>query len=168
VQVVVLDNLREGVLAADIYDPALNQLYRDVLAHYGVVALPVASAIPIAKAKWSRPSPHPDRPQGPALRDARGGTGLSRWLDAHWADTRIHGTTKRQVAAMFAEERPPLQPPTLEPFRYYPFGRRTVHPDNCIEVDARGDDMNDRQIRSDRFNRLLDVHAVPVAGSQAR
>src|ERR687891_20475 len=39
-QVVVLDNLREGVLKADIYDPALNPLYRDVLAHYGVVALP--------------------------------------------------------------------------------------------------------------------------------
>src|SRR5207249_9655657 len=38
VQVVVLDNLREGVLTADIYDPALNPLYRDVLAHYGVVA----------------------------------------------------------------------------------------------------------------------------------
>ena len=28
----VLDNLREGVLVPDIYDPALNPLYRDVLA----------------------------------------------------------------------------------------------------------------------------------------
>ena len=35
-----LDNLKEGVLTPDIYDPALNPLYRDVLAHYGVVALP--------------------------------------------------------------------------------------------------------------------------------
>jgi hypothetical protein len=26
-----------GVLTPDIYDPALNPLYRDVLAHYGVV-----------------------------------------------------------------------------------------------------------------------------------
>ena len=41
-QVVVLGNLREGVLTPDIYDPALNPLYRDVLAHYGVVALPYA------------------------------------------------------------------------------------------------------------------------------
>ncbi len=32
---VVLDNLREGVLVPDIYDPTLNPLYRDVLAHYG-------------------------------------------------------------------------------------------------------------------------------------
>jgi hypothetical protein len=29
--VVVLDNLREGVLTPDLYDPALNPLYRDLL-----------------------------------------------------------------------------------------------------------------------------------------
>jgi hypothetical protein len=39
-RVVVLDNLREGVLLPDFYDPAVNPLYRDVLAHYGVTALP--------------------------------------------------------------------------------------------------------------------------------
>jgi hypothetical protein len=32
---------------------------------------------------------------------------LDRW-EEHWADRRIHGTTKRQVAAMFREERPAL------------------------------------------------------------
>ena len=51
---------------------------------------------------------------------------LDRW-DRRWADTRIHGTTKRHVAAMFAEERPALGPLPLEPFRYYQYGRRTVH-----------------------------------------
>ena len=40
VRVVVLDNLKEGVLTPDVYDPTLNPLYRDVLAHYGAVALP--------------------------------------------------------------------------------------------------------------------------------
>src|SRR5438128_3180643 len=39
-RVVVLDNLREGVSVPDIYDPTLNPLYRDVLAHYGALALP--------------------------------------------------------------------------------------------------------------------------------
>jgi hypothetical protein len=29
---------------------------------------------------------------------------------ANWADKRNHGTTKRQVAAMFEEERPHLRP----------------------------------------------------------
>ena len=60
---------------------------------------------------------------------------LDHW-EARWADTRIHGTTKRQVAAMFAEERPALLPLPLEPFRYYQYGERTVHPDGCVEVDA--------------------------------
>lgn len=32
-------NLREGVLTPDIYEPTLNTLYRDPLAHYGAVAL---------------------------------------------------------------------------------------------------------------------------------
>jgi transposase len=40
VRVIVLDNLKEGVLTPDVYDATLNPLYRDVLAHYGVVALP--------------------------------------------------------------------------------------------------------------------------------
>ena len=34
-------------------------------------------------------------------------------------DTRIHGTTKRQVAVMCAEEQPTLGPLPLDPFRYY-------------------------------------------------
>jgi transposase len=36
-RVVVLDNLKEGVIKPDIYEPGLNPLYRDVLAHYGDV-----------------------------------------------------------------------------------------------------------------------------------
>jgi hypothetical protein len=48
-----------------------------------------------------------------------------RW-DARWADTRIHGTTKRQVPAVFAEERPAPLPLPLEPFRYYNVHLRPV------------------------------------------
>jgi transposase len=51
---VVLDNLGEGVLKPDIYDPALNPLYRDVLAHYGAVALPCRVADPDRKGKVER------------------------------------------------------------------------------------------------------------------
>jgi len=62
-------------------------------------------------------------------------TYLDHW-ETRWADTRIHGTTKRQVAAMFAEEKPALQPLPVEPFRYYQYGKRTVNLDGCVEVDA--------------------------------
>jgi hypothetical protein len=47
---IVLDNLSEGVLKPDIYDPVLNPLYRDMLAHYGAVALPCRVADPDRKA----------------------------------------------------------------------------------------------------------------------
>jgi hypothetical protein len=60
---------------------------------------------------------------------------LDRW-EERWADTRIHGTTKRQVAAMFAEEKPSLLALSLEPFRYYQYGKRVVHLDGCVEVEA--------------------------------
>jgi transposase len=138
VQVVVLDNLREGVLTPDTYDPALNPLYRDVLAHYGVVALPCRVRDPDRKGKVESGVGHTQRTplQGQRFESVEEAqTYLDRW-DAHWADTRIHGTTKRQVAAMFAEEKPHLRELPVEPFRYYQYGERTVHLDGCVEVDA--------------------------------
>jgi len=137
-RIVVLDNLKEGVLVPDIYDPALNPLYRDVLAHYGTVALPCRIQDPDRKGKVESAVGHAQKTplQGKrfeSLEEAQ--AYLDRW-EAHWADTRIHGTTKRQVAAMFAEEKPSLLPLPLEPFRYYQHGQRVVHLDGCVEVEA--------------------------------
>ncbi|MBI3320279.1 MAG: IS21 family transposase [Candidatus Omnitrophica bacterium] len=138
VKVIVLDNLAEGVLTPDIYDPTLNPLYRDVLAHYGVVALPCRVGDPDRKGKVEAGIGHTQQTPLKGLRFETleaAQAYLDRW-EEHWADTRIHGTTKRQVAAMFAEERPALGPLPLEPFRYYRFGDRTVHLDGCVEVEA--------------------------------
>ena len=135
---VVLDNLREGVLAPDLYDPALNPLFRDLLQHYGAVALPCRVRDPDRKGKVESGGGHAKKTPLKGLRfesleEAQ--AYLDRW-EERWADTRIHGTTKRQVAAMFAEERPALLPLPLEPFRYYQYGERTVHLDGCVEVEA--------------------------------
>src|SRR6266478_211531 len=75
VKVAILDNLREGVLTPDIYDPTLNPLYRDVLAHYGVVALPCRVGDPDRKGKVEAGVGHAQKTplKGFALRDARGG-----------------------------------------------------------------------------------------------
>jgi transposase len=137
-RVVVLDNLREGVLSPDIYDPSLSPLYRDVLAHYGAVAMPCRIQDPDRKGKVESGVGHAQKTPLKGLRfesleEAQ--AHLDRW-EERWADTRIHGTTKRQVAAMFAEEKPALQPLPLEPFRYYQYGERTVHLDGCVEVEA--------------------------------
>lgn len=138
VKVIVLDNLGEGVLRPDIYDPTLNPLYRDVLAHYGVVALPCRVRDPDRKGKVEAGVAHAQKTPLKGLRFETieaAQAYLDRW-ETHWADTRIHGTTKRQVAVMFAEERPALGPLPVEPFRYYRFGDRTVHLNGCIEVEG--------------------------------
>src|SRR5271166_2252660 len=137
-RIVVLDNLREGVLVPDIYDPAPNPLYRDVLAHYGAVAMPCRIQDPDRKGKVESGVGHAQRTPLKGLRfesleEAQ--AYLDHW-EQRWADTRIHGTTKRQVAAMFAEEKPTLLPRPLEPFRYYQYGERIVHLDGCVEVEA--------------------------------
>lgn len=137
-RLVVLDNLKEGVLKPDIYDPTLNPLFKDVLAHYGVVAMPCRVRDPDRKGKVERGVAHAQQTplkgkRFESLEEAQ--TYLDQW-ESRWADTRIHGTTKRQVAAMFAEEKPFLLPLPIEPFRYYQYGERVVHLDGCVEVEA--------------------------------
>ncbi len=134
---VVLDNLREGVLKPDVYDAQLNPLYRDVLAHYGATALPCRVRDPDRKGKVEAGVNYGQQ----AVKGLRFETleAAQKYLDgweARWADTRIHGTTKRQVAAMFADERPHLLPLPVEPFRFYAYGERVVHLDGCVEVGA--------------------------------
>ena len=106
----VLDNLKEGVLEPEIYDPVLNPLFRDLLRHYGVVALPARVGHPDRKGKVESGVGHAQKTPLKGLRIetlAEAQAYLDRW-EERWADTRIHGTTKRQVAAMFAEEKPLL------------------------------------------------------------
>ena len=137
-KVVVLDNLKEGVLEPEIYDPVLNPLFRDLLRHYGVVALPARVGHPDRKGKVESGVGHAQKTPLKGLRfesleEAQ--AYLDRW-EERWADTRIHGTTKRQVAVMFAEEKPALQQLPVEPFRYYAFGKRPVHLDGCVEIES--------------------------------
>jgi len=136
--VVVLDNLREGVLEPDIYDPTINPVYADMLRHYGVVAMPCRVRDPDRKGKVESGVGHAQKTPLKGMRfesPEEAQAYLDHW-ETHWADTRIHGTTKRQVAAMFDEERPALLPLPIEPFRYYQYGERTVHLDGCVEVEA--------------------------------
>jgi hypothetical protein len=109
-----------------------------VLQHYGSVALPCRVRDPDRKGKVESGVAHAQKTplkgqRFETLEEAQ--AYLDQW-EERWADTRIHGTTKRQVAAMFAEERPALLPLPIEPFRYYQYGERTVHLDGCVEVEA--------------------------------
>jgi transposase len=130
------DNLKEGVIKPDVYDPLLNALYAKMLEHYGVTPLPCRPYSPDLKGKVESAVGYT---QATALRGKRfesieeQNTYLVRW-DERWASTRIHGTTKRQVRAMFDEERPHLLPLPATRFEYYRIGLRTVAYDGHIEV----------------------------------
>ena len=132
----VLDNLKEGVITPDIYEPELNRLYADMLAHYSVVADPARVRDPNRKGTVESAIQHT---QATALKGKRfdsleeQNAYLMHW-EERWAAQRIHGRAKRQVEEMFQEERPALQPLPLERFRYFEEGTRTVGDDTTIQV----------------------------------
>ena len=134
---VVLDNLKEGVLKPDLYEPELNPVYAAALAHYGVVADPARVRDPNRKGSVENAIGHT---QATALKGRRfesieeQNTFLANW-EAKWAALRIHGSERRQVQAMFEEEKPHLQPLPLLGMQYFTEAQRTVCDDSCVRVD---------------------------------
>jgi len=132
------DNLKEGVLKPDVYDPELNPLYAKLLEHYGVVPLPCRPYTPDLKGKVESAVGYT---QETALKGKRFASvedqnaHLLHWNE-RWAATRIHGTTKRQVRVMFEEEQPLLQALPTTRFEYYRALTRTVHFDGHVEIDG--------------------------------
>jgi transposase len=137
VSYVVLDNLKEGVITPDLYEPQINRVYGAMLAHYGVIADPARIRDPNRKGTVENAIQHT---QDTALRGRRFETleqqneFLMHW-EEKWASVRIHGSTKRQVEAMFQEEKPHLRPLPLEPFRTFTEVIRTVWDDTTVRVD---------------------------------
>ena len=133
---VVLDNLKQGVIRPDLYAPELNPVYAAVLAHYGVVADPARVGDPDRKGTVENAIQHT---QSTALKgrkfdsiDAQNAH-LAHW-EERWAAPRIHGRKKRQVLAMFAEERPYLKPLPAERFRFFRQETRTVDDAGLVQV----------------------------------
>jgi len=135
-QYVVLDNLKEGVITPDLYEPKLNPVYASVLAHYGVVADPARVADPDRKGSVENAVQHT---QNTALKGRRFESieEQNQWLmhwEERWAAVRIHGRTKRQVQEMFAEEKPFLGNLPLNSFSYFVQETRTVQDDGTIQI----------------------------------
>ncbi|ABO53210.1 Integrase, catalytic region (plasmid) [Burkholderia vietnamiensis G4] len=137
VSYVVLDNLREGVITPDLYEPEINRLYGAMLEHYGVVADPARVRDPNRKGTVENAIQHT---QGTALAGRRfesieaQNEFLMHW-EANWAAKRIHGRARRQVEAMFQEEKPHLRPLPPTGFRYFTEAVRTVWDDTTVSVD---------------------------------
>ena len=137
-QRLVLDNLRAAVTKADWFDPELNPKVLSFARHYGTAFLPTRPYTPRHKGKVERGI---DYVQENALK-GRTFTSLeeqNRFL-LNWeqtvADTRLHGTTRRQVGTHFAAvERAALRPLPPERFPCFQEARRVVHRDGHVEVE---------------------------------
>ncbi len=135
---VVLDNLKQGVIKPDLYAPELNAVYAVLLQQYGVVADPARIEDPDRKGAVESAIKHT---QSTALKGRRfesieaQNTWLAHW-EERWAAPRIHGRKKRQVLAMFAEEKPHLLPLPTEGFRYFRQETRTVDDSGLVQVDG--------------------------------
>jgi transposase len=134
----VPDNLKAAVLKADWYDPDVNPKLRSFCEHYGTVLLPTRPRTPRHKGKVERGV---DYVQENALK-GRSFTSLAEQNEylLHWestvADTRIHGTTRRQVLKVFQEqERPALGQLPLERFPCFHEAQRIVSRDGHVAVD---------------------------------
>lgn len=134
---VVLDNLKEGVLKPDLYEPELNPVYAATLAHYEVVADPARVRDPNRKGTVEHAIGHT---QSTALKGRRFETieeqnvFLEHW-EVKWAASRIHGAERRQVQAMFEQERAHLQPLPITGMSYFTEVQRTVCDDSCVRID---------------------------------
>ena len=101
----VLDNLKAAVTKADWFDPELNPKVRSFGEHYGFVFWPTRPRTPRHKGKVEKSV---DYVQSNALKARRfhsleeQNTFLLNW-ELTVADTRTHGTTRRQVGKHFAE-----------------------------------------------------------------
>ncbi len=133
----VLDNLKEGVLKPDLYEPELNPVYAAMLDHYAVVADPARVRDPNRKGTVEHAIGHT---QATALKGKRfesieaQNEFLEHW-ETNWAAKRIHGTERQQVQAMFEAERPHLKSLPLLGMQYFTQGVRTVCDDSCVRVD---------------------------------
>jgi transposase len=136
-QTLVIDNLKAAVTEADWYDPELHPKIQSFGRYYGTTILPTKPRTPRHKGKIERGIGYV---KGNGL---KGRSFLSleeenrhlREWEATVADTRIHGTTRRQVGKVFEEvERPALRPLPTERFPAFQEAPRQVHRDAHVEV----------------------------------
>jgi len=135
-ETLVVDNLKAAVTKADWYDPEIHPKLRDFCRHYRTVVLPTKPRTPRHKGKVEKSV---DYVQSNALK-ARTFPALAAQNEflAKWkrkvADTRIHGTTRRQVCKALEVEREHLAPLPDSLFPCFREAQRRVNRDGHVEV----------------------------------
>jgi len=136
----VVDNLKAGVLRPDLYDPQINRAYEEMAIYYGTLVDPCRKAHPKDKPRVERPIPY--------IRDSffagRSFGSLQEMNEAaeKWclsvAGERIHGTTRQRPLDLFqrVEAGALIRLPT-EPFEAVTWTQGKVAPDCHVQVGGR-------------------------------
>lgn len=134
----ICDNLKTGVLTADLYDPRLNRAYRECAEHHGALIDPARALHPKDKPRVERAMPY--------VRDSFWSGREFRSLEAMveaavvWcrdvAPRRRHPRLGITVGEVFRErERPVLLPLPERPFAIVQWRKVKVHPDCHVAID---------------------------------
>ena len=137
-KVLVIDNLLAAVQRADFYDPELNPKVESFCRHYGTTILPTRPYTPRHKGKVESGVGYvqDNAVKGRRFESLSEQNEFLRDWEKGVADTRIHGTTRRQVGKVFVEaERPALLRLPVERFPFFHEGRRKVHRDGHVEIE---------------------------------
>jgi hypothetical protein len=136
-KVLVVDNLKAAVKHPDWYDPEVNPKVQSFCEHYGCVILPTKPRTPRHKGKIESGVNYVQENglKGHSFTSLeQENQHLLDW-ETSVAETRIHGTIRKQVGKLFYEvERGALQRLPPERFPLFHEGKRIVHRDGHVEV----------------------------------
>ena len=143
VMIVVLDNLKSGVIKPDLYNPRMNRAYADMAAYYGCFLDPCRVARPKDKAKVER-DVQTVREQfkkakvlNPNMTLAESNGYIKDWLINEYG-MKKHGTTNLKPYLIFKEnEQPKLLKLPVEPYEVALWKEAKVHPDHYIQVNKK-------------------------------
>ena len=139
---IILDNLKDGVLKADIYDPRLNRAYAEMGHYYGVLLDPARALHPKDKPHVERMVPfareHVYRGREERFADLDAGAEWAEQWCRDEAGMRIHRVTRRHpYEAFMRDELPILRPLPAAPWEPYTWEQAKVGSD-CYCVVAGG------------------------------
>ncbi|HSH58570.1 MAG TPA: IS21 family transposase, partial [Acidimicrobiales bacterium] len=137
---VVPDNLKTGVIRADLYDPLINKAFGEFARHYGCLIDPARRAKPRDKARVERPVPYArdsffaGRAEEFATLEAMQADAL-RWC-SQVANVRAHrGIDRMSPQALFdVEEAPAMVALPAAPFELAGWSSPKVGPDIHVKV----------------------------------
>jgi hypothetical protein len=138
-EIIVIDNLKNGVLKPDLYDPRFNRLYREMAEHYSCFIDPCRVGKAQDKAKVERDVQTIRQQFGkfkalnPSLDIAEANRLIADWIINQYGQKK-HGTTGEKPYPLFIdEEKEKLKALPFKSFELAEWKVAKVHPDCYIQ-----------------------------------